>query len=407
LTEKKPAVLMPETSLKPSPHLSSTTPPAAGKSSRDVEPGVAVNPKDSSSGGMGGLYFLLAVSSLMFGIWFVGPRLVEEYYYAAEIGRARAEYESAVDQLSDQPLSQVSFAYQLVAQRIRPSVVSVNAVKSSNEAHGLGSGVILSDEGYIITNAHVLEGANSFFVELYDRRQFQATLIGRDEISDLAVLKINAPKLIPATWGNSQDVDVGSIVWAIGSPYGFEQTVTSGIVSGKNREGDPTEKYNKQSLIQTDAAVNPGNSGGPLVDAQGRVIGINTSIFGKTFQGISFAVPSETAMFVSRQLIQNGRVIRGYLGVQPAEVEHRDSVDFGLPDLNGAKLVNVQPASPAAIAGMRNNDIIRSWGGVELEGYRSLYRLAEETPPQSLVDVVYLRSGEERVARVRVGQLPE
>ena len=355
--------------------------------------------------GLGGLYFLLATMALMCGLWFIGPRLVQEYHYAAAVGKLRGEYDNAVVQLEKQPLHNVSRAYQLVAQKIRPSVVSINAIKARFEEAGLGSGVIMSEDGYIMTNAHVLENATRFFVELHDRRRFEAHLIGTDSISDLAVLKIKAPKLIPATWGESDDVDVGSIVWAIGSPYGFQQTVTSGILSGKDRPGDPQHK--KQSLLQTDAAVNPGNSGGPLVDAQGRVIGINTSIFGETFQGISFAVPSATARFVFQQLIENNKVTRGYLGVLPAEVNHDDAVRLQLPDLDGAKLRTVVSGSPAFEAGIRPYDIIRSWDGIPIKEFRDLFRLAETTPPNTTVNITLLRGGKEHMTQVTVGTLPD
>ncbi|MEM7782510.1 MAG: trypsin-like peptidase domain-containing protein [Planctomycetota bacterium] len=357
-----------------------------------------------SASGLTSFYFTVATAALMFGIWFVGPRLVEEYHYAAESGKTRANYEFAVDKLEDDPLSKVSYAYQLVAHKIRPSVVSVNAIKSRFEGRGLGSGVVMSESGYIITNAHVLEGASEFYVEMHDRRRYEARLIGSDEISDLAVLKIDAPNLIPASIGSSMDAEVGSIVWAIGSPYGFEQTVTSGIISGKNRKGDPGDRYQKQSLIQTDAAVNPGNSGGPLVDDQGRVIGINTSIFGKTFQGISFAVPSETVAFVFNQIVRNGEVIRGFLGVQPIEVSHQDLIRYDLPDLNGAKIVAITANTPADRAGFRQSDIIRTWNGIEIEDYRSIYRLAEESPPNSIVEVRFLRNGIEQATQVQMGQ---
>ena len=224
-------------------------------------------------------------------------------------------------------------------------------------------------------------------------------------VSDLALLKIDAPKLTPATWGDSEKVSVGSIVWAIGSPYGFRQTVTSGIISGKDRSGD--QLHPTQSLLQTDAAVNPGNSGGPLVDAQGLVIGINTSIFGETFQGISFAVPSSTAKFVYQQLAENGRVTRGFLGVRPQEVDHRDAQRMQLPDLDGAKLNSVLPGSPAHQAGIRAGDIIRSWDGVDVTEYKHLFRLAEMTRPESRVKVCLLRNGQEHFTEVTVGRLPD
>ena len=357
----------------------------------------------SESVSLSGLYFLLSTAALMFGIWFIGPKLVEEYYYAAALGTARAEYDNAVNQLEQQPLSNVSYAYQMVAQKVRPSVVSVNTVKTNrSDRPGLGSGVIMSTDGYVMTNSHVLENGSRFWVELHDRRRFDAVVVGVDKISDLALLKIEAPGLIAAEWGDSDDVDVGSIVWAVGSPYGFQQTITSGILSAKDRPGDGNRK---QTLLQTDAAVNPGNSGGPLVDAQGRVIGINTSIFGESFQGISFAVPSATAIFVYEELKANGKVTRGYLGVQPVEVKHRDARLMNLPDLNGARLTRVLGNSPAERAGIRRNDIIRSWNGVEIKQHNKLYQLAEMSKPNSTVDVTFIRNGQEYQTQVTVGQL--
>jgi len=353
---------------------------------------------------IGGLYFLLSTASLMIGAWFVGPRMVEEYHFAAARGQARAQYTDAVHQLNEAPLNSVSQAYRMVAQKVRPSVVSVSAVKSARESSGLGSGVIMSTDGYIMTNAHVVDGASRFLVELHDRRRYEASLVGVDPVSDLALLKINAPRLIAADWGNSDEAEVGSIVWAVGSPYGFQQTVTSGIISGKDRPGDGLQ--GKQTLLQTDAAVNPGNSGGPLVDDRGRVIGINTSIYGETFQGISFAVPSGTAMFVYDELKRNGSVTRGYLGVYPAEVDFRDAEQLNLPDLDGAKLRSVLYNSPADRAGIQANDIIRSWNGVVVKEFNHLFRLTEMTPPNSKVAVTLLRNGEEKQAEVTLGEAP-
>ena len=282
----------------------------------------------SSSSGTG--FFVFSIVFVL-GMFFLGPEMVERYQYSSTRGKMLAEYDFAVENLGKRPLTDVSNAYQMVALSVRPSVVSINAIKDGSgrvEENGMGSGVIMSTDGFILTNQHVVRGADSILIQLHDRRQFVATLVGEDESSDLALLKIEAPDLIPATWGDSEQVNVGSIVWAIGSPYGFQHTVTSGIISGKNRPGDIN--HPTQSLLQTDAAVNPGNSGGPLVDAQGRVIGINTSIFGDSFQGISFAVPSETAKFIYRELSSKGTVTRGYLGVKPVEVKHRDAMRLQL-----------------------------------------------------------------------------
>ena len=348
-------------------------------------------------------YALFTSTVLLLAAWLIGPRIVEEYHFAATRGKVRAQYENAVELLKDRPLENVSYASQLVAQKIRPSVVSIHAGRTNNNQRGYGSGVIMSREGYIISNAHVLEGANSCIVQLHDRSQYKAKLVGVDLVSDLAVLKIDANNLVPAVWGDSESAAVGSIVWAIGSPYRYEQTVTSGIISGKDRPGDKTRK---QNLLQTDAAVNPGNSGGPLVDASGNVIGINTSIYGETFQGISFAVPSSTARFVYRQLIQNGAVVRGYLGVTPQEVEYQMASGGYLPDLDGAVLTRVFENSPADLAGFQEGDVIRQWNGQLVKQYNSLYQLAERSPPNSTVEVVLIRDGRSMKKNVVIGELP-
>ena len=355
---------------------------------------------------------------LLMASWFVGPRLVEEYHYASARGKLRAEYENAVSVLEDQPLKQVSLASRMVAQKVKPSVVSIRARKlgdgdtdgqwnafGGEVMQGFGSGVIMSDEGYVVTNAHVIDNAESIRVELHDRRVYDAIEVGRDEISDIAVLKINASGLIPATWGDSEELQVGSIVWAIGSPYRYEQTVTSGIVSAKDRLGDP--KGRVKNLLQTDAAVNPGNSGGPLVDSDGNVIGINTSIYGEYFRGISFAVPSSTAQFVYEQILERGNVVRGFLGARPTEVNHRMSERLGLPDLEGALLVRIQPDTPAFRAGLQTNDVVRKWNDKPIRNFNNLYRFAERSQPGSIVEVSLIRDGKPYLANVTVGELPQ
>lgn len=379
--------------------------PGAVDMDATAEPSVAIRHPHRSNFSRTAFIFFATVVTSFFALWFVGPKLVEEYYYAAELGRARGEYQNAVAQLDkDTPLNEVSLAYQLVAQRIRPSVVSVSAAKTKDGARGIGSGVIFSEDGYIITNAHVVKEASGYRIELYNRRTYSATLIGIDASSDVAVLKINAPDLIPATWGDSDNLDVGSIVWAIGNPYGFQQTITSGVLSGKDRPGD--FRHRKQSLLQTDAAVNPGNSGGPLVDELGHVIGINTSIYGETFQGISFAVPSKTARFVFDEIVKAGKVKRGYLGVQAVEVNHRFAEILKMPDLYGARLNYVQPLSPAYRAGVKSGDVVRSWNGTLITDHRQLFRMSESTPPNTNVELVLLRNGIERTANVTLGELP-
>lgn len=361
----------------------------------------------------------LMTSLLFLAAWFVGPRMVEEYQYAASRGKLRAEYENAVSVLGDQPLKKVSMASRLVAHKVKPSVVSIQTIKMEADddlaldrfrslrgpvMEGFGSGVIVSANGHILTNAHVVDKARECIVELHDRRRYRAVEIGRDEISDIAVLKIEADNLIPAQWGDSDSLEVGSIVWAVGSPYRYEQTVTSGIISAKDRPGDGNSV---QSLLQTDAAVNPGNSGGPLVNADGNVIGINTSIFGKTFQGISFAVPSATAKFVYQQILARGKVVRGFLGVRPLEVQHDFVEALQLPDLEGAFLLTVEENSPAFLAGLRARDVVRSWNGKPIHSFNTLFRMAEMSPPGSVVEVSLIRDGVERSAEVTIGEIPQ
>jgi len=390
------------------------SPPAAGASRTKTPPAdqdlQLANSAEPSSLSLVFLLFCI----LLLATWFVGPRIVEEYQYASAKGKLRAEYENAVSVLEDQPLKKVSLASRMVAQKVKPSVVSIRARKiGENEdgqfnrfggevMQGFGSGVIMSDDGYVVTNAHVIDKAERIRVELHDRRVYDAVEIGRDEISDIAVLKIDANGLIPAQWGDSEALEVGSIVWAVGSPYRYEQTVTSGIISAKDRIGDP--KGRVKNLLQTDAAVNPGNSGGPLVDENGNVVGINTSIYGEYFRGISFAVPSSTAQFVYEQILERGNVVRGFIGARPIEVNHRMSKRLGLPDLDGALLVMIQPGTPADRAGLQRNDVVRKWNDKKVHTFNNLYRYAERTEPGSVVEVSLIRDGKPYVTNVTVGE---
>lgn len=364
---------------------------------------VAPQPND---GFFGRIVWLCVAAAFVMILWYAGPEIIEKYQFAKTRGEIRAKYENAVEELKGQPLSSVSMAYQLVAQKVKPSVVSIRALRETQPdprrgggrnvgrevEKGQGSGVIMSDDGYILTNAHVVKDAQAIEIVLHDRRSYKATQVGKSDVpNDLAVLKIDAPDLIPADWGDSDDLEVGSIVWAIGSPYGLEQSVTSGIVSAKNRfdESNP-----QQSLLQTDAAVNPGNSGGPLVDAEGRVVGINTAIYGDKFQGISFAVPSAVAKWVYEQITSKGFVNRGRLGVRPLPVFQRDVDRLGLPDIDGAMISFVEEKSPSAVAGLQPNDVIRKWDGKPITSYSNLYRFVAMTEPNQTVPVELIRDGQ-------------
>lgn len=357
------------------------------------------------------LTWFFASAALVLCIWRIGPEILESYYYAAAKGEARAEYENALELLDDNPLGGVSQAYELVAQKIRPSVVSVQATKPTGRTanngrarfveSGQGSGVIMSDEGYILTNEHVIRNSTKILVTLFDRRVYEAKVVGEaDEYNDLAILKIEGGDLVPAQWGDSDELEVGSIIWAIGSPFGLDQTVTSGIISAKNRYD---RQQPQQELLQTDAAVNPGNSGGPLVNSQGRVVGINTSIYGKQFQGISFAVPSVQAKFVYDETLKRRYVARGFLGAEPAAVYQRDAEQLGLPDIQGAILSRIEYNSPAMRSGLRTYDVVRTWNGQEVDDFKKLYRFVAMTEPDSVAEVEIFRDGKLQTLDVRVG----
>ncbi len=370
------------------------------------------NAASAQSGGGWGLVWLASSLVLLLAAWFLGPELVARYQYASTRGRISAEYEHASRELATAPLDGVSTAYQLVARKIRPSVVSIIARSrtdprrplSGSQSGGQGSGVIMSRDGFIITNEHVIGDAGRVDVMLDDRRHFPARVVGRDALSDLAVLKIDAEGLFPAEWGDSDDLQVGSMVWAVGSPYGLQQTVTSGILSAKERR---EESSSRSEYLQTDAAINPGNSGGPLVNARGQVVGINTSIYGETFLGISFAVPSSIARFVFDQIVQHGTVTRGFLGIVPREVVHDDMIRNNLPDMNGAVIDEIGPIGPARRTELRPGDIIRHWDGREVKTWNTLYRFIGMSSPNTEVNVAIIRDGEARTVKVPVGDASE
>ncbi|MBE0425052.1 MAG: DegQ family serine endoprotease [Nitrospirae bacterium] len=271
----------------------------------------------------------------------------------------------------------------------------------------LGSGVIVSSDGYIITNHHVVEKADEIKVTLLDNRTFKGKIVGVDPKTDIAIIKIDADKLPTLIWGNSDRLQVGEFVLAIGSPYGLSHTVTMGIISAVGRANVGIADY--EDFIQTDAAINPGNSGGPLVNIKGELIGINTAIFSKTggYQGIGFAVPSNMVGLVMEQLIQKGKVIRGWIGVTIQELTPELSQKFGLKKTKGALVSDVMKDSPAARAGIIRGDIILEFNGKEVKDVSTLRNMVAQSKTGSVIPVKILRSGKEYALNVVILELPK
>ncbi len=273
------------------------------------------------------------------------------------------------------------------------------------ENEALGSGFIISEDGYILTNNHVVESADEVLVRLHDRRQLIAEVVGTDPRSDVALLKIDANDLHVVSIGNSDALEVGEWVLAIGSPFGFDFSVTAGIVSATER-ALPNESY--VPFIQTDVAINPGNSGGPLFNLDGDVIGINSQIYSRTgsFMGLSFAIPIEMAMDVADQLREKGRVARGWLGVIIQEVTMERADSSGMDRAYGALVANILPDSPAADSGLLVNDIITHFEGRQIERSSSLPPLVGRVPANSDATLKVVRQGKPMELIVNIGELP-
>ncbi len=273
--------------------------------------------------------------------------------------------------------------------------------------HGIGSGVIISADGYIVTNNHVVDGAKDIKVTLHDRRILTGKVVGVDKLTDLAVVKVNAHDLPFISWGDSTKLEPGQTVLAFGSPFGYLQfSVTRGIVSAVNRP-DPFAKdaHRPGGFIQTDAAINPGNSGGPLVDAHGEVVGINNMIYTNTgsFEGAGFAIPSQIAREVTTQLIAHGKVEHGYVGIAMNDVTPDNAHFFGLQDASGAIVAQVSPDSPAARAGLKQGDVITQFNGQKVTNGSALQVDVSQVAPGSTVHFGVLRNGQPTTVNVTVG----
>src|SRR5687767_11454748 len=274
------------------------------------------------------------------------------------------------------------------------------------ESRSLGSGFIISADGYILTNAHVVEGADEINVRFTDKREFKAKVIGADRRTDIAVIKVDATGLPVVKFGDPNKLKVGEWVLAIGSPFGFENTVTAGIVSAKGRSL-PQENF--VPFLQTDVAINPGNSGGPLFNMRGEVVGINSQIYSRTggFMGLSFAIPIDVALDIQKQLREKGRVARGRIGVVIQEVTRDLATSFGLERPRGALVNSVEKGSPADKAGIEATDIILSFDGKPVENSSDLPRLVGSTRPGSSSALEVWRKGQTRKLHITVAELQE
>ncbi|HAO65407.1 MAG TPA: peptidase S1, partial [Verrucomicrobiales bacterium] len=354
-------------------------------------------------------------------------------------GRAGAHPEPTL-KIDNQPLKRegsmtVSFAP--VIQKVAPSVVKVftsteakpNAsrrgpgleqffgekfrgfefpdMQGSKPKSGLGSGVIVSPEGYILTNNHVIEGANTVKVVLSPgNEEYAAAVVGVDPKSDVAVLKIDALDLQPIELGNSDQILVGDLVLAIGNPFGVGQTVTMGMVSAKGRSNMGLDY---EDFIQTDAAINPGNSGGALVDAEGRLIGVNTAILSQSGGnlGIGFAIPVNLARSVMESLINHGHVVRGYLGVNIQDVQPAMASHFGMEGSTGALIADVVPGSPADAAGLQAGDVVVEFGGKKIKDSRHLKLVVGQSAPNQGYGLEINRGGELTAIEVSLDELSD
>lgn len=346
-----------------------------------------------------------------------GPRISEQSVdLLTRTGRAMAEVTAAVkpgivnilttrtvkvgsgqDPFLEDPFFKRFFGDQFGRQKQQPK---------EQKSSGLGSGVIVSPEGYIITNSHVVKDADEIKVTLTDKREFVGKVIGSDLKTEIAVVKIDAKGLPTVPWGNSDKLQVGEVVLAVGNPFGLNQTVTMGIVSALGRANVGIADY--EDFIQTDAAINPGNSGGALVNVKGEVVGINTAIYSTSggYQGIGFAIPSNMVKSIMESLIATGKVVRGWLGVSIQKVTPELAKQFALKDEVGALVGDVVEDGPAEKAGLQRGDIIFEYDGKKIEEPYILRNMVANTLPGEQHTMKVLRDGKAKTMTIIIGELP-
>jgi serine protease Do len=353
---------------------------------------------------------------------------------------AASAREKAISQESIKTLNNLSKALSEVAEAVRPAVVNISTTsiqtieenpfgnmfndpffrhffgdqfgghpggKRKFKSSALGSGVIVAENGYILTNNHVIKGAEEIKVILYDKREFKGKVVGTDPRTDLAVVKINAKKLPTLSLGDSGKLKTGDIVLAIGNPFGLNQTITMGIVSAVGRSNIGLADF--EDFIQTDAAINPGNSGGALVNGSGELVGINTAIFSTSggYMGIGFAIPSDMAKSVMDSIIKHGKVIRGWLGVSVQNLTPELAKSLGIKETEGALIAGVENDSPADKAGLKRGDLVIEISGKKITDVTTLRNIVASSAPGTKVDFKIVRNGKEQTVTATLGEYRE
>jgi serine protease Do len=334
------------------------------------------------------------------------PDVVSRLTYAVQAGQAFA----ARDEVAVQ--NDLSAAFKRAARIARPSVVHITSTGPSpyegpggGESRGVGTGVIVRENGYILTNNHVVAGASDVNVKLSDGRVLGARVMGTDEKTDLAVVKVEATGLVAAQLGDSDRVEIGEWVLAMGNPFGLEHTVTAGIISAKGRANVGIADY--EDFLQTDAAINPGNSGGPLLNLEGKVIGINTAIASRTggYMGVGFAIPISMAQVIMDQIIKDGKVVRGYIGAMIQDLPPEMSRSFEFEGTEGALVNRVVAGGPAARAGLRDGDIVLEVNGRKVSSSSQLRNTVAAIAPGTRIPLKVFRQGKELTVDVAIGNL--
>ena len=382
-----------------------------------------------------------SMRSLFYAVVFITVGLIAGLTLSSTLPLHRVSYadeeQIRISKESMEILEKTNRAMSEVASAVKPSVVNISSLKTVNmtekvtpffhdpffrrffgdefrnfemprrhKQSGLGSGVIVDRRGYILTNNHVIRNADEITVTLSDKREFKGEVIGTDQKTDLAVIKIDSDNVPVVQMGDSDKLKPGETVLAIGNPFGLSQTITTGVVSATGRANVGIADY--EDFIQTDAAINPGNSGGALVNIRGELVGINTAIFSTSggYQGIGFAIPSNMAKAVMKSLIENGKVVRGWLGVSIQPLTRDLMKQFDLSDENGALVGDVVEDSPAQKAGIQRGDVIVAFEGKAIEDVRQLRNMVADSPPGKDVTVKLIREGKTRAVQVKIGEMP-